>query len=221
LSSYYNTDFAPFDKKNIYIGLSFTVENVSLDNSQRLFSRVDEGRESDFSIKLTGGYFFSSYVMAEFGIRYNRDKFEGSIFNQDGDSLFRRQISNEAIYTPGIRIVFPLTPNERLSFFNTVNLGFGFGQSLSRDQFSPDRIDKSYSEEFEFSIGISPGITFFAIENFAFEVQLQNLIGYQYQNQKTTVNNVDESTRQTHNVNFNINLFSLQLGLAYYIGAKK
>ncbi len=220
LSGYYNEGFKPFQKKNFYVGLAFTVQNSELNNTQRLFNRIQDGSESNFSIKLGGGYFLWDHVMAEFGIQYNRDKFEGSLFNQDGDSLYRNEVTNMAIYSPGIRTYFPLSRNERFSLFNALSMGFGFGQSLARDQFSVDRIEKVYSKEFEFSLGISPGITFFAIENFAFEIQLQNLIGYKYRQWKSTINNTEESTRTTHNVNFNINLLSLQLGLSYYFGTK-
>ena len=220
LSDYYNNDFNPFKKKNAYVGLAFTIQNSQLENTPRLLNRIQNGSESDFSIKLAGGYFIRNHVMAELGIMYSRDKFEGSLFNQDGDSLYRRQISNLAVYSPGVRTYFPLSANERFSLFNSLSMGFGFGQSLSRDQFNVNRIEKVYSKEFEFSLGISPGITFFAIENFAFEVQLQNLIGYTYRQWKSTVNDTEESTRRTHNVNFNINLLSLQLGLSYYFGTK-
>ena len=100
-------------------------------------------------------------------------------------------------------------------------MGFGFGQTLTRDEFSPDEISKAFTDEFSFTIGISPGITFFAIENFAFEVQLNNLIGYEYKRSETTRDGSEQSSRVTNNVNFNINLLSLQLGLAYFIGAKR
>ena len=84
-----------------------------------------------------------------------------------------------------------------------------------------DEINKVYTEEFTFSAGISPGVTFFAIENFSFEIQLNNLIGYELQISKKTTNDMEESKVTTNNVNFNIDLLSLNLGLAYYFGAKK
>jgi hypothetical protein len=57
------------------------------------------------------------------------------------------------------------------------------------------------------------------MENFAFEVQL-DVIGYDLNVSKQRVNNGPESKEIRQNVDFNINLLSLKLGLAYYIGAK-
>jgi hypothetical protein len=69
-------------------------------------------------------------------------------------------------------------------------------------------------------VGLSPGITFFAMENFAFEVQL-NVLGYELNASDKTVNGTDESRVVRQNVDFNIDLLSLDLGLAYYFGGRK
>jgi hypothetical protein len=81
---------------------------------------------------------------------------------------------------PTFRSSVPLTDNERLSFFTEVGLTFGFGNSLKRTIKNLDEVDKVYSTDFNFRIGISPGITFFAMESFAFEIQL-NVLGYELQ----------------------------------------
>ena len=69
-------------------------------------------------------------------------------------------------------------------------------------------------------MGISPGITFFAMENFAFEVQL-DVLGYELQVRNREINGVEQSRDVRNNVDFNINILSLKLGLAYYFGASK
>ena len=83
-----------------------------------------------------------------------------------------------------------------------------------------DEVDKTYSSDFNFRIGISPGITFFAIENFAFEVQL-NVLGYELEVRDQTVNEGEPSRDIRQNVDFSIDILSLQLGLAYNFRSKK
>lgn len=151
---------------------------------------------------------------------YTRDKFVGTTV-QEGDTIQRNSIKSIGTIAPAIKTYFPLTKNKRLSFFNELGFGLGFGNTVTRDIKNQDEIQKAYTKEFKFSIGISPGITFFAIENFAFEVQLNNLIGYELQVSNKTINETEESKVTTHTVNFNIDLLSLNLGLAYYFGAKK
>ena len=58
------------------------------------------------------------------------------------------------------------------------------------------------------------------MENFALEVQL-NVLGYDLKVAEKSTNNGPKSKEVRQNVDFNINLLSLQLGLAYYFGAKK
>jgi len=99
-------------------------------------------------------------------------------------------------------------------------LTFGFGNSLRRTTKNLDEVDKTYSSDFNFRVGISPGITFFAMESFAFEIQL-NVLGYELQVDDQSVNEGEESREIRQNVDFNIDILSLQLGLAYYFGSKK
>ncbi|TAJ12378.1 hypothetical protein DMA11_13035 [Marinilabiliaceae bacterium JC017] len=82
-----------------------------------------------------------------------------------------------------------------------------------------DEINKTYASVVTFDIGVSPGIIFFAMENFAFEMGL-NLIGYQLEYKETDKNDSEKSSSLTQNVNFKLNLLSLNFGLAYYFGAK-
>jgi len=91
---------------------------------------------------------------------------------------------------------------------------------LKRNTKNLDEVDKTYTEAFHFRAGISPGVTFFAIESFAFEVQL-NLIGYDLSLTQKTVNDNPESREVNQKIDANINILSLQLGLAYYFGSKK
>ena len=220
MSKYYQEGFNPFSKGNWYLGFAFSLQDQKLENQARLFDKVLDGRDLNYDLTFKGGYFLSNYIMVGGNFIYTRDKFTGTTV-QDGDTIQRNTIKSIGTIAPTFKTYFPLTKNQRLSFFNEIGLGFGFGNTVTRDIRNQDEINKIYAEEFRFSAGISPGITFFAIENFSFEIQLNNLIGYELEVSKKNTNDIEESKVTTHNVNFNIDLLSLNLGLAYYFGAKK
>ncbi len=218
LSSYYLDDFHPFKKGNFYVGSAFSVTEKRLTNTNYLIQEVVDGERLDFDVLVKAGYFIGDYVMAIINLNYYQNRFEGTVF-QDPDTLQSNTLKRGYAVSPGFRSYVPLTPNERLSFFSEVGLTFGGSSSLTQTVKNIDEFDRTYKTEFNFSVGLSPGITFFAMENFAFEVQLNNVLGYKLDVAKSSKNDSPESKRVTQNVDFNINLLSLELGLAYYFGA--
>ena len=219
LSSYYGEDFKPFKKKNVFVGLAFSVADKKLQNADYLIQKVIDGDRLDFDVQLKGGYYTGDYGMLGLNIAYYQNKFEGTIF-RDPDTLLSRSITRGYAFTPNVRSSFPLAPNERLSFFTEIGITFGVSNTLSRDTKNLDEVQKIFATNYNFRVGLSPGVTFFAMENFAFEVQL-DVLGYNLEVIKKTVNGIEESSEVRNNVDFNINLLSLDLGLAYYFGAKK
>ncbi len=219
LSSYYNnTDFKPFKKSNIYFGMSFSLTEQNLENVDYLLEEVIEGEKNNYSIDLQGGYYIGNYVMLGANFNFYQKKFVGDIF-QDPDTMQSNSIMRGFYITPYIRTSFPLVENERLSFFTEIGLTYGRSNSLSRKIKALDDVEKSFSTNNIFKAGISPGITFFAMENFAFEVQL-DVLGYTLDVIEKTQNGEKQSMQVKQNIDFKIDILSLNLGLSYYIGAK-
>ncbi|QCK15450.1 hypothetical protein DCC35_12205 [Mangrovivirga cuniculi] len=218
LSSYYNKDFKPFGKRNVYIGLSFSLEDRNLSNTDFLLQRVIDGERLDYNIVLKSGYYTGNYGMVGLNVNYYQSKFDGDVF-RDPDTLRSNRITRGFAITPNFRSSVPLTNNERLSFFTELGFTIGRSNSLTRETMNLDEINKIYSTDYNFRLGLSPGITFFVMEAFAFEVQL-DVLGYELKIEEKTTNNEDSSRELRQNVDFNINLLSLRFGLAYYFGAK-
>ena len=218
LSSYYNEDFKPFAKKNVYLGLSFSLEDRTLTNTTNLLETIIDGDRLNYDVTLKGGYYTGNYGMVGINFNYFQNKFVGDVF-RDPDTLQSNTINRGFALTPFFRSSVPLTSNERFSFFTDLGITFGYSNSLRRDIKNLDEVDKLYSSNFNFRVGLSPGLTFFVMENFAFEVQL-NVLGYELQVRDQTANDEDSSREIRQNVDFNIDLLSLQFGLAYYFGAK-
>jgi hypothetical protein len=219
LSSYYNHGFAPFKKKNIYVGFAFSLEDKQMTNTDYLVQKVVDGERLNYDIHLKGGYYTGDYGMIGLNLNYYQKEFGGTIF-RDPDTLQSKSITRGYAFTPNFRSSVPLTKTERLSFFTEVGFTFGVNNTLTRDTKNIDEITKAYTTNYNFRVGLSPGITFFAMENFAFEVQL-NVLGYELNASDKTVNGTDESRVVRQNVDFNIDLLSLDLGLAYYFGGRK
>ncbi len=219
MSKYYNEDFSPFKKKNIYIGLAFSLEDLQQENTKGLIQDVVDGKSLKYNLLLKGGYYINNYTLIGLNFTYGQSKFTGQVF-RDPDTLQSNTLIRSFDFTPNIRPSIPLTRNDRLSFFIEVGLTLGYNTALVRNTKKLDEVDTKYTEGFHFRAGLSPGVTFFAFESFAFEVQL-DVIGYDLQINQESVNNDEPAREVNQKIDANINILTLKLGLAYYFGSKK
>ena len=219
ISSFYDTNFHPFSKGNMYAGISFTIRDRQQENTTGLLVNTLTGEDLSFRIRSRAGYFIGDYVLTGLAYTYNENEIDRTVL-QDSDTVTINSIQRGHVFTPYLRTYFPLTPNERLSFFVEVNFSLGFTNGLRRETVRLDEIDKQFTDEFLFGIGLSPGINFFAMQNFSFEVQL-NIAGYELSVKEVERNETDISKDTRNNVNFNIDLLSLNLGIAYFINTGK
>jgi len=155
--------------------------------------------------------------MIGLNLEYNEMRFTGTLF-QDPDTVESNSITRGYTITPNLRTSLPLTATERLSFFVMIGLEFGMSNTLDQDEEYIDQFTRTYSTMYSAGVGVSPGITFFAMENFAFEVQL-NILGYQISITDTDTKGLEPGREVDQNLNFKIDLLTLELGLAYYFVA--
>ena len=219
MSKYYNENFNPFKKRNVYVGLAFSLDDLQQENTTGLIQNVVKGQSLDYNLVFKSGYYINRYTLVGFNFTYEHAKFSGEVF-RDPDTLQSNSISRGYDFTPNIRPSIPLTHNDRLSVFIEIGLTFGYTTALTRNITNLDEVTKRYTEAFHFRAGISPGVTFFVIENFALEVQV-NVLGYDLVVSEQTVNDNAPARKVDQKIDANINLLSLKLGLAYYFGTKK
>lgn len=212
---YYNDDFRPFDKGKWHTKLSLSLSDKQLDNVSRLFEHVENGDDVDWNVQLSAGHFLGDYFMVGAGIGYDEKKFTGNVINFDSELVNRNTISRNITVAPFVRIMVPLTDNHRLSLYNDFGLLVGAGRSLSRETSNFDEIESKYTKQLQLGLGISPGITYFMMHNFAFEAGV-NLLGYRLNLSKSTDEMGIQSTRLEHDINFKTNLWTLNFGLSYY-----
>lgn len=220
IGSFYNEDFQPFKKGNGYVGLAFSVFDEKSDNTKDIFDqdRTISSKTLNYSVKFKGGYFFSKNHMVGLGYSIERDKTttEGTYLF---DTVGLESKDRIHAFIPSIRSYFPLTKNKRLSLFNEIKVNFGIGDGETEVYKNSEKTSFDTSETFTFGIGLSPGITFFALENFCFEIQL-DVLGYKYEKETKTDETGEETITTSNNVDFTLNLLTLNFGLAYYFGTK-
>jgi len=215
LSSYYENDFKPFKKGTFYTGFSMALEDRQSENTENIFQKTIEGDKVNFDLAVKAGYYLSDYGMIGLNFSIYEKRFEGILF-KDPDNLETKSITRGFSVTPNYRTTLPLTANERLSFFTTLGVTLGKSNTLKRETKNFDEIQKSFTENYNLRAGLSPGISFFAMENFALEVQL-DVLGYELNVENKTINDVKKSRDVRQNVDFKLNILSVKVGLAYYM----
>lgn len=214
LSSYYSDDFKPFQNKTWYLGAAFSLGTNKKTNTTGLLQNVVEGESHNYNISLKGGYYSGDYTMIGLNLKYFENGFTGTVV-KESDTIQSSSITKGWAVLPNLRASIPLTPTERLSFFIAIGTSFGKSTSLDQEIKNLDQYTRLYSNTYEFALGFSPGLTFFAMENFAFELQL-NVFGYNLSITESENTNQEPGRVVDQKLNFRIDLLTLELGLAYY-----
>lgn len=220
ISTYYNDGFEPFEKRNWYTSFSMSLKNEEMKNMQQTFQTVLDGTNDNYEIDLGVGYYFSDYFAIILLGTFGESEFIGTVIKSN-DTIFQQSLQVNYGLTPSLRASIPLVPNNRLSLFIDLSVGVGWGNTVARNTFNDSTITKSYIDDLNFNIGINPGVTFFAMENFALEIGL-NILGYKYSESTESYNDdpQEESSYKTNEIDFRLDLLDLSLSLTYYIRAK-
>lgn len=111
------------------------------------------------------------------------------------------------------RQYIPLGNNKRFALFNETQIGMGRSQA----KFAADSpIRGTYETGKIFSIGMTPGLVAFATNNMAVELNV-GVLGFTYSSVKQIHNQVTVGKRNSSAMNFKVNIFSIGLGVAFYL----
>ena len=111
------------------------------------------------------------------------------------------------------RQYIPLGRNKRFALFSEFQLAFGGSQSKFAEG-SPIR--GTYARGFNISLGVNPGIVAFMTNNMAIELNV-GVLGINYSSTRQVHNQVTTGNTSTSMMNFSINIFSIGLGVAFYL----
>lgn len=158
-----------------------------------------------------GGRFIYSRTLLKLDnaeLHFGNEKTGTNIVARDFYSL-KQTYSAAAIW----RQYIPLGRNKRFALFNEMSLAAGGTQARFAND-SP--VKGTYETGYTLSLGISPGIVAFATNNMAVEVNV-GVMGISYTHTKQVHNQVTVGKRNTSMMNFKVNLFSIGLGMAFYL----
>lgn len=111
------------------------------------------------------------------------------------------------------RQYIPLGGSKRFALFTECQLAIGGTQSKFVEG-SPVR--GTYETGYTVSLGLNPGIVAFATDNVAFELNV-GVLGFNYTNTRQVHNQVTVGNRSSSYMNFKVNIFSIGVGMAFYL----
>ena len=140
------------------------------------------------------------------------DKADLNLGGEDSDLNFEVNDYYSLRHSYSVAVIWrqyiPLGRNKRFALFNEMQLSGGGTQA----RFAKDSpVKGTYETGYTFSLGVSPGIVAFATNNMAVEV------GITYTHTKQVHNQVTVGKRDASMMNFKVNIFSIGLGMAFYL----
>lgn len=116
------------------------------------------------------------------------------------------------------RYYIPFGESKRFAMFAEGRLTGGYGQSVI---YKMDQGDKfgTYQNSTNFSLDVVPGLTAFMTNNVALEVSI-GVLGLKYKRVEQVTNQVETSVMSSSGANFQLDLFSINMGISVYLPTK-
>lgn len=191
------------------------------DNLNFLVLKDVKGLGYTFSLSPYLGYFFKDNVAAGVRFAYNRtyldmSNFElnlGEDFNINLKDLYWLEHKYEV--SGFLRTYMPIGKSKIFGLFNEVRLTYGYSTGKNSTG-SGTEYDGTFERAHNLQIGIAPGMAAFITNWSAVEVSV-GVMGYNFKWQNQTTNQIESGTRRTSSGNFKINLFSINIGMTFYL----
>ena len=199
-----------------------TVSYAEHDESNLNFLIIKDvgGKGYDFSISPYVGYFFRNNVAAGIRFAYQRDYLDLGNAEVDlgdltlsFDNLYYLEHKYEA--SGFLRTYIPIGRSKIFGLFNEARLTYGYGQGKNSTG-SGTNYDGTYQTVQNLQIGFAPGLAAFITNWSAVEVSV-GLMGFDFKWIDQETNQIEEGSRRVTSGNFKINLFSINIGMTFYI----
>lgn len=193
-------------------------------NEQNYQFLVIDGFNSDgytFKVSPMLCYAFKDNLALGGRFSYGRTltKLDGVTLNLDEDTNFdvndMYQLKHMYSAIGILRNYINLGTSKRFALFAETRLEFGGSQSKVVTK-NGDKLTGTYSTTTDFGIGVAPGIVAFINNYTAVEVSI-GVLGLDFSKVKQTTDQVYIGERSSSSANFKINLFSIGLGIAFYL----
>lgn len=128
-------------------------------------------------------------------------------------------LEHSYIGTVFLRNYISLFNSMRFGLFNDVQVSLEQGQGKIMNG-EGDTFTGTYNKNTKFNVGISPGCTVFINDFAALEVSV-GVLGFQSNWMTQVTNQVETGKYHKSSANFKVDLFSLRLGVTFYLNSKK
>lgn len=190
------------------------------DNLNFLVLKDFEALGYDFKVSPYVGYFFRDNMAAGLRFTYSRDYLD--LGNADVD-LGDLVISLKDLYylehkysaSGFLRTYMPIGNSKIFGLFNEVRLTYSYGEGKNSTG-SGTEYDGIYQTTNSVQIGIAPGLTAFVTNFAAVEVSM-DVMGFDFKWVEQQTNQIETGKRRTSSGNFKINLFSINIGMTFYL----
>lgn len=217
-----NIEMKTFIPKGQWIvGSSVSYSQYSNDNYQFLVVENLSGEGYAFKVSPVLCFAFKDNLAAGGRFMYGRTytNLDNVGLNIDEDMNFdisnlyelRNSYSGMAV----LRNYINLGSSKRFALYNEVQLELG-GSTSKVVNGKGDNLTGVYQTSFDASIGLSPGLVAFINNYTAVEVSI-GVLGFNVSKTNQVTDQVYKSDRSSMSANFKINLFSIGLGIAFYL----
>ena len=174
-----------------------------------------------FSVSPYVGYFFRDNMAAGLRFSYNRTYLDLGNLDLNLGEDFNINLENwfylEQKYQIGgfLRTYMPIGRSKIFGLFNEMRLNYGYAVGKNSTG-SGTQYDGTYEQTHSLQIGFAPGMTAFVTDWSAVEVSM-GVMGFNFDWVYQKTNQVETGFRRTSSGSFKINLFSINIGMTFYL----
>lgn len=217
-----NLEQVSFVPKGAWVtGVSVSYSQSDQNNYQFLIFESINGDTYTFKLSPTLMFAFNNDLTAGGRFSYSRQRTRlssadvvlASDTNYEIDNLYN--ISHSYHGTALLRNYFSLGRSTRFGMFAEVQVELGGGQSKICNGSGAD-LTGTYSRNFNFNVGLAPGMCVFLNNYSAIEVNV-GVLGFGYTHTHSITDQIYLADVNTKHANFKINLFSITFGVMFYL----
>ena len=216
-----NATFVP--KGQWMFGGSIGFNTFDNDNLNYLVLKNIDFEGHTFSFSPYFGYFVAKNICVGGRFNYSRyyfnlGKFDlnlGEDFNISLSDLY--YLEHDFDCSAFLRTYMPLGKSKVFGFFSEIDLSYGHakGKNTTGPQGTPD-FEGTMEHVNSIQLGFCPGLTAFTTDFMAVECSVA-VMGLQYKWKDQKTNQVETGKSRSGGANFKINLFSVNLGMTFYL----
>ncbi|MDF9831113.1 hypothetical protein [Parabacteroides sp. PF5-6] len=201
-------------------GASFSYLEYEADNYQWIVLEDLDLVGYSFKVSPTVAYFIRDNIAVGGRVGYSRTLTDlgklslslGDDLNIDIDELHMK--NHSFLTTAFVRTYLNLGNSKRFGLFNEMSVTYSYGQGNSTNQLR-DEPKAVHETKNALNFGVTPGLVCFINDYIAVEASV-DVLGLDFKWNKQTINQVEEASWRSSGANFKINLFSINLGMAFY-----